>query len=111
MKWLHVVWMTALACTVGASEFSEQIRASFDAGDAVPTEIHKIRDGVEVHYFAPAKPRVPGNNVSHFYIHGGGWRAGSKANIPPYTGDVAQEVLADTDYVSKKEQKTNASGS
>jgi acetyl esterase/lipase len=61
----------------GASDFSEHIRASFDAGDPVPTEIFKIRDGVEVHYFAPDKPRVPGKNVAHFYIHGGGWKGGN----------------------------------
>ena len=60
-----------------ASEFSEKIWASFDADALVPTEIFKVRDGVELHYFAPATPRVPGSNVAHLYIHGGGWKGGS----------------------------------
>ncbi len=60
-----------------ASEFSEKIWASFDADALVPTEIFKVRDGVEMHYFAPATARVPGNNVAHLYIHGGGWKGGS----------------------------------
>ena len=60
-----------------ASEFSEEIWASFDADALVPTEIFKVRDGVEMHYFAPATARVPGNNVAHLYIHGGGWKGGS----------------------------------
>ena len=77
MKRWMVGIITALVWTAGASEFSDQIRASFDAGDPVPTEVFKVRDGVEVHYFAPAKPRVPGKNVAHFYIHGGGWRGGN----------------------------------
>ncbi len=77
-RWIiGMVAMLAFVCTAGASEFSEQIRASFDAGDLVPTEIFKIRDGVAVHCFAPATPRVPGNNVAHLYIHGGGWKGGS----------------------------------
>ncbi len=60
-----------------ASEFSEKIWASFDADALVPTEIFKVRDGVELHYFAPATPRVPGSNVAHLYIHGGSWKGGS----------------------------------
>ena len=60
-----------------ASEFSEKIWASFDADALAPTEIFKVREGVEIHYFAPATARVPGNNVAHLYIHGGGFRGGS----------------------------------
>ena len=60
-----------------AADFESKIRASFDAGDPVPTEIFKVRDGVEMHYFAPLMSRVPGKNVAHFFIHGGGWKAGN----------------------------------
>lgn len=67
----------AVACTAGASEFEMKIRKSFDAGDPAPTEIFKIRDKVEVHYFAPAKPRLSGNNPALVYIHGGGWKGGN----------------------------------
>jgi acetyl esterase/lipase len=61
----------------GASEFSDEIRASYDAGDPVPTQIFKIRDQVEVHYFAPATPREPGKNPALVFIHGGGWKGGN----------------------------------
>ena len=60
-----------------AGDFESKIWASFDAGDPVPTKIFKVRDGVEVHYFSPSTPRVPGENVAHFYIHGGGWKGGN----------------------------------
>ncbi len=68
-----MVW----AFNAGASEFERAIWASYDAGDPVPTEIFKIRDKVEVHYFAPETPREPGNNPSQMFIHGGAWRGGS----------------------------------
>ena len=69
-----------------ASEFSEKIWASFEADALVPTEIFKVRDGVEMHYFAPATARVPGNNVTHLYIHGGGWKGGSPKGSSPSPG-------------------------
>jgi acetyl esterase/lipase len=73
----------ALLVTLGAaevraaSEFETKIRASYDAGQPAPTKIFKIRDRVEVHYFAPAKPHKPGMNPALLYIHGGGWRGGN----------------------------------
>jgi len=77
-RWIiGVVAMLALVGPVGASEFSEKIWASYDAGALKPTEIFKVREGVELHYFAPATARVSGNNVVHLYIHGGGFRGGS----------------------------------
>ena len=75
-RWFFIT-ILSLACVAGASEFSENIWASFDAGALVPKEIFKVRDGVELHYFAPATPRVPGNNGAHLYIHGGGFKGGS----------------------------------
>ncbi len=66
----------------GASEFEKTIHASFDAGDPSPTEVFKIRDKVELHYFAPAAPRAPGRNPCFVFIHGGGWKSGTPAE--PY---------------------------
>ena len=68
--------LALLACvlTAAASEFSDSIQSSYDAGDPVPTETFRVRDGVEVHYFAPASPRVAGKNPALLYIHGGGWK-------------------------------------
>ena len=77
-RWIFgLVAMLVWVCTVGASEFSEKIWASYDADALKPTEIFKVRDGVELHYFAPVTARVEGNNVAHLYIHGGGFRGGS----------------------------------
>jgi acetyl esterase len=75
--YLYLVVSCFAMLSVVAGDFESEIRASFDAGDPVPTEIFKVRDGVEVHYFAPSTPRVPGENVAHFYIHGGGWKGGN----------------------------------
>jgi len=90
MKKIHLLAVIALVAFAdpgisaetpakAASEFEAKIRASFDAGDPVPTEIFKIRDKVEVHYFAPSSPREPGNNPALVYIHGGGWKGGKPA--------------------------------
>jgi len=77
-RWIiGVVASLVWVCTVGASEFSEEIWASFDADALVPTEIFKVRDGVEMHYFVPATPHDPGSNVAHLYIRGGSWNGGS----------------------------------
>lgn len=75
--YLYLVASCFAMLSVVAGNFESEIRASFDAGDPVPTEIFKVRDGVEMHYFAPSTPRVPGENVAHFYIHGGGWKGGN----------------------------------
>ncbi|MBK1879645.1 alpha/beta hydrolase [Pelagicoccus mobilis] len=74
---IGMVVMLALVCSGGASEFSDEIWASYKAGALEPTEIFRVREGVELHYFAPANARAPGNNVAHIYIHGGSFRGGS----------------------------------
>ena len=77
-KWIAILLvLSALGFTAGASEFETKIRASYDAGDPVPTDIFKIRDKVEVHYFAPTTPRESGNNPALVFIHGGGWKGGN----------------------------------
>ncbi len=94
-RWIiGMVAMLVLVGTVGASEFSEKIWASFDAGALRPTEIFKVRDGVEMHYFAPATARVPGNNVAHLYIHGGGWRGGSPKGFYRWSRYLAEHGVA-----------------
>ena len=72
-----VLFLLAMVCTVGASEFEVKIRASFGVDKPRPTKTYKIRDRVEVHYFAPAKPRKLGMNPTLVYIHGGGWKGGN----------------------------------
>ncbi len=57
------------------SEFAQKIQTSFNADKLKPSKIYKIRDKVEVHYFALAQK--PGNKPALIYIHGGGWLAGS----------------------------------
>ena len=59
-----------------AGDFETALRSSYNAGTPTPTEIFKIRDRVEVHYFAPALSRKEGNNPAFLFIHGGGWRSG-----------------------------------
>jgi acetyl esterase len=59
-----------------AGQFEDNLLASYNAVNPQPTEIFKIRDRVEVHYFAPSQPRIEGINPAYFFIHGGGWRGG-----------------------------------
>ena len=77
-----------------ASEFSKKIWASFDAKTLKPTEIFKVREGVEMHYFAPATPRVPGSNVAHLYIHGGGFRGGSPNGFYRWSRYLAEQGVS-----------------
>ncbi|MDG1301826.1 MAG: hypothetical protein P8R37_09595, partial [Opitutae bacterium] len=59
-KWYFYLVASCFAMlSVVAGNFESKIWASFDASDPVPTETFKVRDGVEVHYFAPSTPRVP----------------------------------------------------
>ncbi|VGO13509.1 Acetylxylan esterase [Pontiella desulfatans] len=74
---IGVALAMAGTCELQASEFSDKIQASFDAGNPKPTKIFKLRDQVEVHYFAPTQPIESGNNPAFVYIHGGGWRGGN----------------------------------
>lgn len=86
--------MLVLVGTAGASEFSKKIWASFDADALKPTEIFKVRDGVEMHYFAPATPRVPDSNVAHLYIHGGGFRGGSPNGFYRWSRYLAEQGIS-----------------
>ena len=76
-KWIQIpLILIASVLAASGSEFSDSIQSSYDAGDPVPTEIFTVRDGVELHYFAPALPHVAGKNPVLLYIHGGGWDVG-----------------------------------
>ncbi|MGZ0656356.1 alpha/beta hydrolase [Coraliomargarita sp. W4R72] len=78
IQWIAgILLLGTFLTSANASEFSDKIRASYDSENLVPTEIFKIRDLVEVHYFAPASPRILGNNPAQIYIHGGAWKGGS----------------------------------
>ena len=94
-KWIQTTLaLLASLLTASASEFSDKIWSSYDAGDPVPTEIFKVRDGVEMHYFAPASPRVGGKNPAFLYIHGGGWRGGNPTGTYRFSRYLAEHGVS-----------------
>lgn len=83
--------LAAIACILGLAPFSQ----SFSQGNAEPTKANVAyaeEDPAQVLDFYQAKSESPTPVI--IFLHGGGWRAGSKANVPPFLLQAVSEGWA-----------------